>query len=168
MNDIITEARELDKLTDRTGDDIASRDLLHKRPTLDIVIDGVTIKVVNYLKKYVVLINESSAQLVQQRLLAYCDTTDETVGSGPSPSDGGTHTTGADSGPTFGFTSSVRKPFGARRIDRVIWWCPQSFRWAMWIQKPRATQRCLSLINLQLTARLAAGNSTTSTSGSSS
>ena len=138
MNDSIAEARDLDKNTDRSGDDIASRHLLLRRPMLDVVVDGITIRVLNYLKKIVVQNNESTAQLVQQRLLEYCDTTAETVGSAPSSSDGGTCTTGADSVQTFGYNRTNRNAFGARLIPHVIWWCPQAFRWALWIQKTRS------------------------------
>jgi len=64
---IINETRDLDKMSDRAGDD------MFKRPTLDINIDGVSIKVLNYTKKYVVLLNENPAKVFQKRLRDYCD-----------------------------------------------------------------------------------------------
>jgi hypothetical protein len=39
---------------------------------------------------------------------------------------------------TFGYNRTNRNAFGARLIPHVIWWCPQAFRWALWIQKTRS------------------------------
>ena len=111
---IITETRELDKLTDKAGDEIAGRDFMH-----------------------VVLLSENSAKVFQKRLRDYCDTSDQSIGSVPSPTDVGTDMSGSDSSPSFGFPTSARKSFGPRNIKNLIWWHPVAFRWAIWIQKPK-------------------------------
>ena len=112
---IINETRDLDKMSDRAGDDIKGRDFMSKRPTLDINIDGVSIKVLNYTKKYVVLLNENSAKVFQKRLRDYCDT-DQSICSVPSPTDVGTDISGSDSSSSFGFETSAHNPYGPCNI----------------------------------------------------
>ena len=44
---------------------------------------------------------------------------------------------GTDSNSGFSFDTSVVNPHGPRTIKGVIWWCPKSFCWNVWIQRPK-------------------------------
>ena len=61
-------------ITDKRGDTVElQRAFMFRRPTLDINIDGVSIQVLNYTKKYIVLLNQKSAEFFQKRLQVHCD-----------------------------------------------------------------------------------------------
>ena len=55
----------------------------------------------------------------------------------PSPTDVGADMSGTDSNSGFSFDTSVLNPHGPRSIKSTIWWVPQSFRWAVCIQKAK-------------------------------
>ena len=129
-------------VADKRGDTVElQRAFMFRRPTLDINIDGVSIQVLNYTKKYIVLLNQKSAEFFQNRLQAYCDRcVDQSVhslGSLPSPTDVATDMSGTYPISGFSFDNFVLNPHGPRTIKGVIWWCPKAFRWAIWIQKAK-------------------------------
>ena len=105
-----------DMITDKAGDEVVQRDFMVNRPTLDINIDEISIQVLNYSKKYVVLLDQNSAKFFQHRIQAACDGsddhTDHSLGSLPSPTDVGTDMSGTDWSAGCSFEEPVLSPHG--------------------------------------------------------